>query len=543
MLPRPRGPALRSLSGQGIILAAMNFDYDVVIVGGAFAGAATALMLKRKHPAARVLIIEKAAEFDRKVGESTTEVSSAYMTRILGLSNYLGHHHLVKQGLRMWFSNDPEQRFDDCVEVGARYQARLPAFQVDRSTLDTHMLDLAVEAGCDLRRPAKVMQIELGGANGQTVRLTSDAGEEEFRCRWVVDASGRASVLGRKLGHFRANKEHPINAVWARFSGVKDWDSYDWRERFPDYANACRTARSWATNHLMGNGWWCWIIPLRGGDVSAGLVYDSRIFQLSEGANLSERLLSHLLTHPVGREVFGEAKIIEGDVHAFSALPYSNEQVCGDGWATVGDAAGFIDPLYSPGLDFCSYTTYYVADMLAANLGGEDTAERIRYYNEQYPVTYRRWFETLYKDKYFYMGDAELMSAALLLDVGSYFVGLVTPIYKDAEREFLRLPFEGVPGRIVAGMMSFYNRRLVTLAKRRVAAGVFGRRNAGWRELYDGFVPDIRVRKLIQKGLFRWWRAEWTNLRLILSGNSEQPASVAADPASSTPLPLQQERI
>ncbi|MBA3881857.1 MAG: NAD(P)/FAD-dependent oxidoreductase [Chthoniobacterales bacterium] len=519
----------------------MKFDYDVVIVGGAFSGAATALMLKRKHPAARVLVVEKAAVFDRKVGESTTEVSSAYMTRILGLSNYLGHHHLVKQGLRMWFSNqDPQQRFDDCVEVGARYQARLPTFQVDRSTLDTHMLDLAVAAGCDLRRPAKVSHIDLHGADGQSISLTTASGDEQLRTRWIVDASGRASVLGRKLGHFRANTEHPINAVWARFSGVKDWDSYEWRERFADYANACRTGRSWATNHLMGHGWWCWIIPLRGGDVSAGLVYDSRIFKLSESANLGERLRTHLLSHPVGREIFSDAKILEHDVHAFSALPYSNKQVCGDGWAAVGDAAGFIDPLYSPGLDFCSYTTYYVADMLAASLAGEDATDRIRYLNEQYPITYRLWFETLYKDKYFYMGDAELMSAALLLDVGSYFVGLVTPLYKNPEREFLRLPFEGAPGRIVGGMMSFYNRRLVTLAKRRLARGVFGQRNAGWRELYDGFVPDFRVRKLIQKGLFRWWRAELRNLRLIFS----QPTAAAkSDQRAPATLPLQQERI
>ena len=508
--------ALRLLVLEAILFAAMDRVYDVVIIGGAFSGAATGLLIKRRHPAARVLIIEKAAEFDRKVGESTTEISSCYMTRILGLSNYLGHHQLVKQGLRLWFSNRADQRFDDCVEVGARYQARLPTFQVDRATLDSHMLEEAVAAGCDLRRPTKVTRIDLNAGDGQRITCEIDGRQETAGARWIVDASGRAAVIGRKLGHFRPNTEHPINAVWARFSGVKDWDSYDWRERFPCYANACRTARSWATNHLMGHGWWCWIIPLKGGDVSAGIVYDSRIFTLADGANLGERLRTHLLSHPVGREIFGAAQIVEGDVHAFSNLPYSNAQVCAEGWAAVGDAAGFIDPLYSPGLDFCSYTTYYVAEMIAASLVGEEVAERLRYYNAQYPVTYRFWFETLYKDKYFYMGDAELMSAALLLDVGSYFVGLVTPVYKNPEREFLRLPFEGTPGRVVAAMMSFYNRRLVALAKRRLVTGTYGRRNAGWRELYDGFVPDIRVRKLIQKGLFRWWRAELTNLRLIL---------------------------
>src|ERR1700754_922243 len=104
----------------------MQLDYDVAIMGGAFSGAATAMMLKRKHPPARVLIIEKNAEFDRKVGESTTEVSSCYMTRILGLANYLGHEQLAKQGLRLWFTSTPDQAFDECVEVGPRYSARVP---------------------------------------------------------------------------------------------------------------------------------------------------------------------------------------------------------------------------------------------------------------------------------------------------------------------------------------------------------------------------------------------------------------------------------
>ena len=79
-------------------------DYDVAIIGGAFSGAATAQLIKRKCQSARVLIVEKNAAFDRKVGESTTEVSSCFLTRILGLANYLGHEQLAKQGLRMWFA-------------------------------------------------------------------------------------------------------------------------------------------------------------------------------------------------------------------------------------------------------------------------------------------------------------------------------------------------------------------------------------------------------------------------------------------------------
>jgi len=498
----------------------MNFDYDIVIIGGAFSGAATALMLKRKQPEARVLIVEKTTAFDRKVGESTTEVSSCYMTRILGLTHYLGHHQLPKQGLRLWFSNRPDQPFDDCVEIGTRYQSRLPGFQVDRAKLDSHLLELACNAGCDLWRPAKVTSFELNDGNGQTVNAVVDGEERTAACRWIVDATGRAAMFARKLGYFRPNTEHPINAVWARFSGVKEWDSYEWRERFPDYVNRCRTAREWATNHLFGRGWWVWIIPLQGGDVSAGIVYDSRIFKFPEGPTLGQRLLAHILNNPVGREIFSAAKVIEGDVHALSMLPYHSEKVCDDGWAMVGDAAGFIDPLYSPGLDFCSYTSYYVADLLARSLKGEDVTERLHHYNQQYPVTYRFWFESLYKDKYYYMGDAELTSAALLLDVSSYYAGLVRRVYSDPERAFLHLPFTGKGGRFARAVMNFYNRRFVVLANRRWVTGYYGKRNAGWRELYDGFVPDARLRKQILRGLRRWCKCELINLVLMLRGRS-----------------------
>jgi hypothetical protein len=216
-------------------------------------------------------------------------------------------------------------------------------------------------------------------------------------------------------------------------------------------------------------------------------------------------------------------------------LPYHIEKVCGQGWAVVGDAAGFIDPLYSPGLDLCSYTSYYVANLLAASVAGEDVSDRLRHYNEQFPITYRYWFESLYKDKYYYMGDADLMSAALLLDVSSYYLGLVRGVYRDSESAFLTLPFTGSGGRFARNTMTFYSRRLVALAKRRLATGYYGKRNAGWRDLYDGFIPDARVRKQIWRGLRRWWKCELINLGLMLRRRATQPA-----PQSSAQLAVNQ---
>jgi hypothetical protein len=64
--------------------------------------------------------------------------------------------------------------------------------------------------------------------------------------------------------------------------------------------------------------------------------------------------------------------------------------------------------------------------------------------------------------------------------------------------------------------MNFYSRRLVALANRRWATGYYGKRNAGWRELYDGFVPDNRIRKQLLRGLLRWWKCELINLALML---------------------------
>jgi 2-polyprenyl-6-methoxyphenol hydroxylase-like FAD-dependent oxidoreductase len=71
-------------------------QYDVVVIGGALSGAATATLLLRQNPGIRVLIVEKSAKLTRRVGEATVEVSAFFMGRVLGLTQYLNESHVVK---------------------------------------------------------------------------------------------------------------------------------------------------------------------------------------------------------------------------------------------------------------------------------------------------------------------------------------------------------------------------------------------------------------------------------------------------------------
>src|SRR5436309_11509484 len=131
-------------------------NYDAVVIGGALSGASTAILLLREQPGLRVLIVEKSTAFTRRVGEATVEISAYFLSRVLGLTQYLNEAHLVKQGMRFWFCNEQAQSLEDCSEIGGSYLARVPAYQVDRSTLDEEVLRRACALGAELLRPAAV---------------------------------------------------------------------------------------------------------------------------------------------------------------------------------------------------------------------------------------------------------------------------------------------------------------------------------------------------------------------------------------------------
>ncbi len=520
-------------------------DWDVIVVGGALSGAATALLLRQRNARLRVLILERSPTFKRRVGESTVEISAYFLGRVLGLTDHLNDRHLVKQGLRFWFTNAEADSLETCSETGPGYNVRFPGYQVDRAVLDEEVLRRALQAGAELRRPVVVRTVELGDGT-QTVEWEDTEGQvTRATTRWVVDASGVVAFLARKNNWLESNNDHPIASAWSRWSGVKNWDSAELAAKFPHYARRSKAIRYTATNHFVGRGWWAWCIPLKGGDTSVGVVYDQRLVELPEGPSVGERLRALLMTHPAARELLENAQWQSGDVFFRRNLAYRSKTFAGPGFVLVGDAAAFMDPFYSPGMDWISFSTSAAAALVDAGCRGKPMAERIQRHNAQFTASYQRWFDSIYRDKYLYMGDQEFMTLAFRLDLGLYYLGVVSQPFKRGARALEVPAFGEDVSKLAAWAMSLYNRRFATMAQSRWERGCWGRRNARHHVSFISYQLDGRLPWRILAAFGTWfglelregWRTWWRRPRPMIAPPPKARATTSAanpSPAATT---------
>ncbi|MCB1883525.1 MAG: NAD(P)/FAD-dependent oxidoreductase, partial [Geminicoccaceae bacterium] len=498
--------------------------FDVVVVGGAFSGAATALLLRRRLPDARIAVVEKRERFDRKVGEATVELSAYFLHHVLGLHDYLSREHLPKHGLRFWFTDGPGRRLDEMTEIGPREVPALPAFQLDRAKLDEHLLALAREAGCTVLRPARVESVETGWPS-TTVVVREDGKEPRtLEARWLVDGTGREGWLASRLGLRRPLPQHPTAAAWGRWRNINDMDGPLLRGPDPRHPRLGHVApaRRLATNHFCGDGWWCWVIPLKGGETSIGVVFDRRRFDLFKEGKARAAYERFVRGRPGLAELAAGADL-DGDDFAYRrSLPYTCERYMEKGWALVGDAATFLDPFYSPGLDHAAVSICATAEIVEADLGGlpePDLDARVASHNAVFARSIPRWLDALYTDKYELFGDAELVRCAYLVDTGLYLLGVVGP----AHRTFAAMsnPIFGpdLPqSRIAAGFMRFFKSRLVQIARHRRQTGTYGRRNAGWRSYGPAFDLGARSAGNLRRGLQAWLALETEHASRPLRG-------------------------
>jgi flavin-dependent dehydrogenase len=501
--------------------------YDVVVVGGAVSGASTAILLKRGNPNLRILVVEKTEKFDWKVGESTVEVSSYFLTRVLKQWTYLSREQLPKQAFRYWFFNDQVTCLREASETGPTQLARTPSFQLDRSKLDTHLLELAGKEGSEVWRPAKVTSWSLGaektpprgGEGAGPNRLTvekADGTTAEVSCRWLVDATGRQAMLARKRGGVTPIDSHPTAAIWVRYNGVKDMDGVECAgtDSADPWQRAVIAPRRLATNHFTGWGYWVWFIPLHDGEMSVGLVWDKRLLD-PEGRTPLEKLTRFLDGNPLTRELIEGATPIEGDCRYYAHLPYFVDRFIGPGWACVGDAGGFLDPFYSPGLDQMSFSvwsrTRLILEDFAGSTAPDAMAAKYADHNTRYDRYFKYFYDSIYKDKYYVMGDYDTMTIAFLLDTALYYFAAIMPLYRWSHERLGVPPFYQDGAGMGYYPIRFYNRRLTAIAKRKMSLGIYGNHNAGRRPKFVGFSVRGAMWVMLFHGLVRWWKAELAN--------------------------------
>lgn len=503
--------------------------WDVIVIGAGIAGAATAYRLLERDAKLRILIVDRADHSNKKIGESTVEVSSYFLGRTLNLAEYLTRHHVTKQGLRFWFSNDQCKTLDDCSEVGPTYHVNIPAYQVDRAELDEEVLRRAKALGAEVMRPGRVRSIELVSGGQQTVHVKTEAGDEGHRARWVVDASGPACVLARQQGWIQPNERHQTSSIWVRYSNVLNFDDANLRQSFPKYSQRCHGSRNTATNHITGDGWWSWWIVLKSGEVSVGVVYDERLVHFpAEVISMQARMRWLLDTSPLARKLLEEASLVENSAVYRGKLPYFSESLAGDGYVIVGDAAGFLDPFYSPGMDWIAFTTGAAVDLIGRKKRRAETIERI---NTVYLRSYDRWFQALYQDKYLYLGDYDLMRMAMILDLGGYYFGVVQSLYKNGSHEYLKPPFGELSTHVPFWIIRAYNRRLAKMAASRRRRGVFGQNNYGNAHRLMSYTLDWRlpVRLLWNLRIWLWlelkegWRTWFRKMDVVVPAPNLRP--------------------
>lgn len=418
----------------------MTETYDAVIMGGGAAGLTLALQLKQARPEISMLVIEReqhpVPEAAHKVGESTVEIAGHYLREVLGLREHLESQQLHKFGIRMFFTAAGNEDITRRTEVGGEFMPpyEVGSFQLDRGRLENHLAADLIKRGVDVVY-GKAEDAELRPGDSHLVTIAPHDGEtRQVEARWVLDATGRYSLLKRKLGLSR-EVEHRAGAVWFRIGHPIDID--DWSDDPAWHGRISSGRRELSTNHLMGPGYWVWLIRLASDAISIGIVADPTLHPF-ERMNRFDRALEWLREYePQCARVVEEHRDKLQDFKVLRNYPYGVEQVySADRWALTGEAGLFLDPFYSPGFDMIAISNGLITDLVTRDLAGEDITELTAVHNQTYLMIGEGWFK-IYTHQYPLMGNARVMQAKIISDTAIYWAVWALFYFQDKIRRLV----------------------------------------------------------------------------------------------------------
>ena len=424
------------MTKQGDVIAT-----DVLIIGGGLAGLTLAIQLKKRMADdITITVIERNRHpvdtAAHKVGESTVELSSYYFADVLGLKEHLSQQQLPKLGLRFFFRGDQSQTAQPLhqqVEFGAKVFPHSPSYQLDRGIFENFLAEHAQSLGVNFVDGSKATRIDVSKREKphtvEAVHLATDK-RTTYQCRYLVDACSRNSPVKRKLD-LATESEHKVSAAWFRISEKLDISDFCEDEQWKSKHQG-EHSRWFSTNHLMGEGYWVWLIPLSSGSTSIGIVADNNYHPL-ESYNSIEKAMQWLGKHePIAAEHIGNKLDKLQDFRILRNFSHDCKQVYSkDRWFLTGEAGVFLDPFYSPGSDFIAVSNTFVCNLIQAdNQQDKGFATLCVMFDLIYKNMYKNTAQ-IYQNQYAIFGNARVMPVKILWDFSVYWTFLAFLFIQD----------------------------------------------------------------------------------------------------------------
>lgn len=486
---------------------------DCLILGGGLTGAAAAVLLKRRHPAARVKLIEARTAFPRRGVVAGTR-AGLFFTRTLRLWDHLAADELPHHGARFWFHDNDVLTIQSATEFGPRRQPAFPGFLLREDLIGERLLEIALSLGVEVERPATVRHAELQPFDS-LVTWTDDAGvDRRTEATWVLDASGREALLARQLGLVRKLEAHPIGSLACRWEGDLDLDGPRFEADTP-FARWPLVARRLSSNHFVGYGYEVWLLPLSRSELEVTVLVDRRVVPLPAEADTEDFYTRFLSGLPAVRQLLQNARRVRDDLRVVPQIAWEATRTAGEGWMLLGGAAGMLDDLAGQELDRALFGVEHASWIVAEGLAARPIDRRLNRFDAEARQSADRRLSALVRDRFLVHGDFSLFWPLWSAQVAASHLHAVPPAVRRPDR-LLRAPLAGAAGAFWSTALALVRRRFVALARTRMWTGNYGAYNHGRRRAWHP-PSGLGAWALLVVALLGWWLREFEHFGLAFA--------------------------
>ena len=341
---------------------------DVIVIGGGPSGSAVATLLAQKGHSVQLFEREHFPRFH--IGESLIPHTYPVLKRLNMLDKMKGSHFIQKYSVQ--FVSERGRLSEPFYFAEHDPHERSQTWQVRRSEFDQMLLNNAREHGVEVHEGSRVHEVVFDGTRAVGVRVkVEDQPEQIVRSKVVIDASGQSSLILDRLGLRQWDPQLKKAAVWTYWKGA--------------YRDIGKDEGATIVLQTKGKKGWFWYIPLHDDVISVGVVAGHEyLFQNRESKDLESIYNEEVALCPGLHSRLENATRCD-TFRAEKEYSYRATKAAGDGWVLVGDAFGFLDPLYSSGVLLALTSASMAADSVGDALAANDPSEaRLRSWEAEY---------------------------------------------------------------------------------------------------------------------------------------------------------------